>query len=512
VAQEVGARLGEREVLLAEVQSLMIERILYIAHDHLNRNRGVLKDANPATDLVVLVESARMTSGRPWHPERLFFLISSARHFAAELESEGFQVRYLKAPTTIEGLELARAEVGDLPIHAAEPSSFKQLELLREKGVLFTPNDFFLTSRPDFKLWADRQKSFVMENFYRAQRVRLGIMVTAGEPDGGRWNFDADNRLPPPKNYTWPPYLTHERDRLDAEVAAEIGMTPTNTWATTRAGALAQLQNFIDNHLAGFGPYEDAIAADNWALHHSLLSPYLNNGLLHASEVIDEVLTAYRAGAPIGSVEAFVRQVIGWREYINGMYWFLGPEYREKNELGATRKLLPLFTDSSKTKMACVKQVVGDVEARAWAHHIPRLMVLSNLALVTGTNPQEFLDWMREQFIDAAEWVMVPNIIGMATHADGGLLMTKPYAAGGAYLNKMTQSCKGCAYDPKKRVGDDACPFTTLYWDFLDRHRDRFVKNHRMSQQIYGLNRLSDLPELRIRAQQVLAGLNAGEI
>jgi deoxyribodipyrimidine photolyase-related protein len=501
----------------------MIERILYVAHDHLNRTRGVLKSANPTTDAVVLVESARMTSGRPWHPERLFFLISAARHFAAELERAGFTVRYLKAPTTIDGLKAARVEFGDLPIHAAEPSSFKQLELLREFGVNFVANDFFLTSRPDFKLWADRQKTFVMENFYRAQRVRLGIMVTDGEPDGGRWNFDADNRLPPPKNYAWPPYLEHQRDQIDAEVATEMqaiaglapgvnAWMPTKTWATTRAGALAQLDCFIEHHLAGFGPYEDAIAADNWALHHSLLSPYLNNGLLHAEEVIRAVLGAYRAGAPIGSVEAFVRQVIGWREYINGMYWFLGPDYREKNELGTNRKLLPLFNDSSKTKMACVKQVVGDVEARAWAHHIPRLMVLSNLALVTGVNPQEFLDWMREQFIDAAEWVMVPNIIGMATHADGGLLMTKPYAAGGAYLNKMTQSCKGCAYDPKKRVGEDACPFTTLYWDFLDRHRDRFVKNHRMSQQIFGLNRLTDLPELRIRAQQVLAGLDAGEV
>jgi deoxyribodipyrimidine photolyase-related protein len=494
-------------------RKIVFERILYVAHDHLNRDYGVLRTADPETDAIVLVESARMTSGRPWHPERLFFLLSSARHFAAELESDGFTVRYVKAQTTIDGLTAAREEFGNLPIHSAEPSSFKQFDQLREFGVEFTPNDFFLTSRPDFRLWADRQKTFVMENFYRAQRVRLGIMVTNGEPDGGRWNFDADNRLPPPKNYTWPPYLEHDRDEIDQQVAAQLGMTPTNTWATTRAGALAQLKNFIDNHLDGFGPYEDAIAGDNWALHHSLLSPYLNNGLLHGAEVIEAVLAAYRNdNKPIGSVEAFVRQVIGWREYINGMYWFLGPDYREKNELGATRKLLPLFTDSSKTQMACVKQVVADVETRAWAHHIPRLMVLSNLALVTGVNPQEFLDWMREQFIDAAEWVMVPNIIGMATHADGGLLMTKPYAAGGAYLNKMTQSCKGCVYDPKKRVGEDACPFTTLYWDFLDRHRDRFVKNHRMSQQIFGLNRLSDLPELRQRAQHVLSGLDEGLI
>jgi deoxyribodipyrimidine photolyase-related protein len=532
MAQKVGTRLGERKVLLAEVQGLKmatasssITRILYVPHDHLNRHRGVLKTANPNTDAIVLVESARMTTGRPWHKERLFFLISSARHFAAQLEAEGFQVRYIKAATTIDGLTQARQEFGqtaaaDLPISCAEPSSFTQFKALQEFGVTFFDNDLFLTSRTDFKLWADRQKSFVMENFYRAQRTRLNILMKEGaggkgasEPEGDRWNFDADNRLPPPKNYSWPPYLEHARDEIDLEVAAQLTHEPTQTWATTREGALKQLAYFIEHHIDGFGPYEDAVAADNWALHHSLLSPYMNNGLLHAEEVVAAAVDAYKnKQAPLGSVEAFVRQIIGWREYINGMYWFLGEDYREHNHLNANRNLLPLFTNSSATKMNCVKSVVADVEKRAWAHHIPRLMILSNLALITGTNPQEFLNWMREQFIDAAEWVMVPNIIGMGVHADGGILMTKPYAAGGAYLNRMTQSCKGCAYDPKKRVGENACPFTTLYWDFLDRHRDAFVKNHRMSQQVFGLNRLSDLPELRLRAQEVLTGLDEGTI
>ena len=491
----------------------MSARILYVAFDHLNAARGVLKGADKSLDTVVLVQSARMLEGRPWHPERLFFLIASARHFAAELEADGFKVRYVKAPTTIDGLRQAQRELGDLPIWSAEPSSFVQYRQLLEFGVQFVPNDFFLTSRVHFGMWADRQKTFVMENFYRAQRVRLGLLMNGGEPEGGRWNFDAENRLPPPKNYTWPAYLTHQRDAIDLEVAAELGMQPTATWATTRKGALAQLANFIEHHLDGFGPYEDAITTENWALHHSLLSPYLNNGLLHAEEVVEAVLAAYRSGqARIESVEAFVRQVIGWREYINGMYWFLGEDYRDRNGLGAHRKLLPLFSDSSKTNMACVRSVVADVEKRAWAHHIPRLMVLSNLALVTGTNPQEFLDWMREQFIDAAEWVMVPNIIGMGVHADGGQLMTKPYAAGGAYISRMTNFCKGCQYDPKLRVGDRACPFTTLYWDFLDRHHETFAKNHRMFQQVNGLKRLSDLPELRLRAKQVLDGLDRGEV
>lgn len=492
---------------------MTINRILYIPFDHLNANFGALKNADPKHDLVVLVESQRMLTGRPWHKERLFFLVSAARHFAVELEQQGFKVEYVKAPTSISGLNEIRNKYGQLPIVCAEPSSFVQYRDLKDYGVEFVENDFFLTSRKHFEIWASKQKSFLMENFYRAQRQRLNILMVDGKPEGDRWNYDAENRLPPPKNYQWPPYLEHERDEIDLQVAKELGFQPTKTWATTRAGALRQLDYFIKNHLAGFGPYEDAITKDNWALHHSLLSPYLNNGLLHASEVIEKAVDEYDKGkAPIESVEAFVRQIIGWREYINGMYWYLGEQYRENNQLNAKRKLLPVFSDSSKTQMNCVGSIVKDVESRAWVHHIPRLMVLSNLALITGTNPQEFLDWMREQFIDAAEWVMVPNIIGMGVHADGGQMMTKPYAAGGAYISRMTEFCKPCKYDPKLRVGENACPFTTLYWDFLDRNRDEFAKNFRMSQQVRGLDRLSDLSELRMRAQEVLAGLSAGTI
>ena len=338
-------------------------------------------------------------------------------------------------------------------------------------------------------------------------------MVEGGKPTGGAWNFDKENRLPPPKNYEWPKYLEHKRNAIDDEVAAELKCSPGTTWATTREGALAQLKNFIENHFANFGPYEDAMAGDNWAVHHSLLSPYLNNGLLHPSEVIDAAMKAFAKGSiPIASCEGFVRQIIGWREYVNGMYWFLGADYEKNNKLGATKDLLPLLRDPSKTSMNCVGSIVSDINERAWVHHIPRLMVLSNLALITGTNPQQFLDWMREVFIDATQWVMVPNVIGMGLHADGGAMMTKPYAAGGAYISRMSTYCKGCKYDPKLRVGDTACPFTTLYWDFLDRHKETFVKNHRMSQQVFGLNRLKDLPELRERAQQVLNGLDQGTI
>jgi deoxyribodipyrimidine photolyase-related protein len=490
-----------------------MKRIIYIPFDHLHRKFGALKDANPQEDVIALVESARMTTGRNWHKERLFFLISSARHFAQSLTEEAFIVEYVKAATTIDGLKTVEKKYPKLPIVCAEPSSFKQYEALKNYGVSFVENDFFLTPRPLFLSWANEQKSYLMESFYRKQRVRLGILMNGKEPEGGSWNFDKENRLPPPKKYEGPPYLEHALDEIDNEVATELAHKPTTTWATTRKGALAQMKNFFDNHFGEFGPLEDAMTTDNWALHHSLLSPYINNGLLHPSEVISAAMKAYKKGdVPIESAEGFIRQIIGWREYVNGMYWFLGPDYRENNQLNANRPLLPLFSDPSKTSMNCIKQSVTDINERAWVHHIPRLMLLSNLALVTGTNPQEFLDWMREVFIDASEWVMVPNVIGMGVHADGGKMMTKPYAAGGAYISRMSNYCKGCIYNPKLRTGEDACPFTTLYWDFLDRHKETFSKNHRMSQQVFGLNRLSDLPELKVRAQEVLKGLEVGKI
>ena len=490
-----------------------MDRILYIPFDHLHRNYGVLKYSNPKSDLVVLVESARMCTGRNWHPERLFFLISSARHFAEELQSKGYQVECVKAATTIDGLKQIQKKHGSLPIHCAEPSSFRQYQALKEFGVMFHENDFFLTSRSLFAEWAKGQKSYLMENFYRKQRARLGVLMNGSKPEGGEWNFDKDNRLPPPKNYTWPKYLEHDRDEIDLTVAKELNYQPKKYWATTRSGALKQLDNFLKNHFANFGPYEDAVTSENWALHHSLLSPYLNNGLLHASEVISAAMKRYAKGdIPIASAEAFVRQIIGWREYVNGMYWYLGEKYRENNQLQADVNLPELFRDPSKTQMNCMKSTVEDIQERSWVHHIPRLMILSNFALIAGINPQQFLDWMREVFIDATEWVMVPNVIGMGVHADGGTMMTKPYAAGGAYISRMTTYCKGCHFDPKKRIGEDACPFTTLYWDFLDRNRESFARNHRIAQQVRGLDRLTDLDELRIRADEILKKLENGKL
>jgi len=490
-----------------------VKRIIYVSHDQLNAGYGALKSANPKDDLIVLVESQRMLAAEFGSKVRLYFLLSSAAHFVKSLKDDGYTVVYQKSATTVDGLKEVLKKYPNLPIIAATPTSFRLKQSLSDFGVTFVENDFFLTPAKIFSDWASSQKSYLMESFYRAQRIRLNILVEKGKPVGGAWNFDKENRSPLPKGYKFPPYLQHKADEIDNQIASELGIKPVTDFATSRDGAKRVLKNFLDNHFALFGPYEDAMTVDNWSLHHSLLSPYLNNGLLHPAEVIDAAVKRFEKGdIPIASAEGFIRQIIGWREYVNGMYWHLGKDYKELNNLNAKRKLLPLFEDADKTKMNCIKSNLEDIQARGWVHHIPRLMLLSNLALITGTNPQEFLSWMRRVFIDATDWVMVPNVIGMGVHADNGVMMTKPYAAGGAYISKMSNYCKGCVYDPKLRTGDTACPFTTLYWDFLDRNHEQFVGNHRMAQQLFGVKRLKDMPEVKKRAQAVLAGLDKGLI
>ena len=423
------------------------------------------------------------------------------------------------APSVSAGVEAFRRERSGTRIIAAQPTSRPLQSRLDDLGVELVPDDHFLTARADFAKWAQGRRTLLMEDFYRWQRRRLDVLMDAGKPVGGAWNFDADNRLPPPKGpYEWPAPLEFPPDDIDKVTLQRIeelgldvtGERPSGTWATTRAGALQQLRHFVTINLANFGPYEDAMPAATWSAHHSLLSTYLNIGLISPREVIDAALAEFaRGGVPLASIEGFVRQVIGWREYVNGIYWLVNDDYAHRNGLGAHRRLLPLF-DTGETRMACVRGVVTDVQSRGWVHHIPRLMILANLALLTGIDPADMLAWMRRTFVDASDWVMVPNVIGMGVHADGGWMMTKPYAAGGAYISRMGQYCKPCEFDPKARTGDRACPFTTLYWDFLDRHRPAFEGNHRMAQQVRGLDRLTDLAEVRLRAQAVLAELDAG--
>lgn len=495
-------------------------RTIWVFGDQLNTSLGAFSDANPKTDVILMVESHRKISTRPWHRQRIHFLISSMRHFAQDLRDLGYTVDYQFAPTMADGFHQHMEAFKPSQIIASEPNSYSARQMLITLSVPTVPSQQFLTPSGDFAAWAATRKSLKMEDFYRRQRTRLDYLMDGSQPAGGQWNFDHDNRQGPPKDGSnpWPAPPVTVLDSIDHEIIANlpdtaVGAMPTGVWATSRKDALIRLDHFVDNLLPMFGPHEDAMVSDNWHLAHSMLSPYLNNGLLLPGEVCDAVQRAFDAGGvPIASAEGFIRQIIGWREYVWGLYWLWMPDYAQLNELGATRPLPPVFKDPTSTKMACMSGCVGDVHERGWAHHIPRLMVMGNLALIAGVNPQEMMNWMWEMFIDSAEWVMVPNVIGMSLHADGGKMATKPYAGGGAYIDRMSNFCKGCAYDRKKRVGDDACPFTTLYWDFLLRHGERFQRNPRIATQIRAAQKLSDVEAVQKRATEVLSLLDSGRL
>jgi deoxyribodipyrimidine photolyase-related protein len=491
---------------------------IWVLGDQLNRELGPLRTATPATARVLLVESRAKLASKPWHRQRAHLVLTAMRRFAAELADEGFEVDHRRATSLAAGLAEHRAEHAPERVVAMEPASFDGLALLHRLDVEVVRSDQFLCHYEDFATWAAERRSVKMEDFYRWQRRRLGYLMDDGAPAGGRWNFDADNRERPPKDgRAWPEPVRTPLDDLDRAVLADLpsscwGRDPDGTWATSRAEALRRLDHVITEVLPVFGPHEDAMLTTSWHLAHTLLSPYLNLGLLLPGEVCDAAEAAFRRGdVPIASAEGFIRQIIGWREYVWGRYWQWMPDYRGANELGAHRALPPVFTGAP-TRMRCVAHVLDDVDAQGYTHHIQRLMILGNLALLAGVDPWQLTEWMWAGFVDGAEWVMLPNVIGMALHADGGRMATKPYAAGGAYIDKMSDYCKGCAFDRRKRVGPDACPFTTLYWAFLDEHRERFERNARVARQIHAAQRLGDLDEVRARAAEVLAALDAGTL
>jgi deoxyribodipyrimidine photolyase-related protein len=500
---------------------LAVESI-WVLGDQLNRDIGALAQAEPGDARILMVQSRSLLTSRPWHRQRAYLVLTAMRRFAKELEEAGFEVDFRTADTLAEGVREHVSATGAQRVLATEPNSWDARQLMDEMEVGLVRSDQFLCHYEDFIEWVDGRKAPKMEDFYRWQRRRLDYLMDGeDEPAGGRWNYDEENRERPPKDgRSWPEPLRDDLDGIDRSVLEDlpancVGADPDGTWATSRAGALRRLEHVVSDVLPTFGPHEDAMLSSSWQMSHTLLSPYLNLGLLLPGEVCDAAEEAYRAGSvPIASAEGFIRQVIGWREYVWGRYWQLMPEYRELNELRAERPLPPLFARGTAgepdTGMNCVSVTLEGVSERAYAHHIQRLMVLGNLALLAGVQPAEFNDWMWESFVDAAEWVMVPNVLGMALHADGGVMATKPYAAGGAYIDRMSDYCADCRFDRRKRTGEDACPFTTLYWDFIDRHSERFEGNARMVRQVRACERLEDMSEVRERAGHVLARLDEG--
>ena len=496
---------------------------IWVFGDQLNRDIGALAAADPARDRILLVES-RAKLGDRRHRQRIHLVVTAMRRFADELAAAGFSVDLRVADDLRSGLEAHRQEYEPSVVRCTEPTSRAARALVGDHDVESVRSNQFLCHESDFAAWVDERGGtrLRMEDFYRWQRTRLGYLMDGDEPTGGRWNLDDQNREPPPDDVAeddrWPTPVRSRLDDVDRDVLDQIGDAafgddPSGWWPTSRRAALARLRHFVDDVLPAFGPHQDAMTGANWHLAHSLLSPALNIGLLLPGEVCDAVEERYHeGGVPMSSAEGFIRQVIGWREYVWGLYWLWASEYADSNHLGADRDLPPAYLDPDATEMRCLSVTVGHVRQNGWAHHIERLMVLANIANLVGVRPQALLDWRSRSFVDAADWVMVPNVIGMGLWADGGRMATKPYVSGGAYVNRMSDHCGGCRFDPRKRTGDDACPLTTLYWDFLASNRGALEGNHRMARPLANLDRLSDVPAVRERAAGVLERIATGDL
>ncbi|MGB9373333.1 MAG: cryptochrome/photolyase family protein [Jiangellales bacterium] len=461
---------------------------------------------------VLLVESRAVFRRRRWHRRKAHVVLSALRHRAAEL---GDRCVLVSSETYRQGVE----ELGERVEVCAPTSRAADALVRRLDGVDVLPARGWVLSRDEFAAWASGRRRLLLEDYYRDVRRRLGVLVEPdGSPLGGRWNFDADNRQPPPRRATrlsdvvdlpepwWPVEddidagVRETLDRWERDDGIEfVGHDGPRRFAVTHDEARAAAEHFATRRLAAFGAFEDAMLADDPWMAHSLLSVPLNLGLLDPVDLVRRAERAYHEGqAGLAATEGFVRQVIGWREYVWHVYWHTDPDYRHRNALGAHRPLPDWFADldADAVTARCLSEVLTDVREQGWAHHIPRLMVLGSWALQRGYDPAALTEWFHTSFVDGYDWVMLPNVVGMSQHADGGLMATKPYTSGGAYINRMSDYCRGCPYDPSVRVGEKACPFTAGYWAFLHDNRERLSGNHRMAQLLRGLDRLADLPGL----------------
>lgn len=480
--------------------------------------------------MILLMEVMEETTHVRHHKAKIVLVLSAMRHFAEELRGAGWTVDYVRldVPTNTGSFtgEVGRAveRHGANKIRIVEAGEWrvqKAVEGWSERfglPVEILSDDRFICPLPDFFTWAASRRDLVMENFYRQQRVRTGLLMEPdGKPTGGQWNFDKENRAPPPKQRPLHEPLRFLPNAITGEVISLVegrfrhhfGTLGSFSLPVTAAQAEELLADFISERLPRFGTYQDAMLEGADFLYHSRLSTSLNCGLLTALQVCEAAEGAYRRGeAPLNAVEGFIRQMIGWREYIRGMYWLEMPVLSEANFFENERPL-PDFYWTGDTAMACCADSVRNTRDNAYAHHIQRLMVLGNFAMLAGIDPTEVADWYLVVYADAYEWVEHPNVLGMSQYADGGRLATKPYAGSGAYINKMSNYCKGCRYDVKKRVGHDACPFNALYWDFLARNEGKLRGNRRMWQMYATWNRFSDeaKAEIRLQAQRFLTSL-----
>lgn len=493
-------------------------RLRFILGDQLSLSISSLDGADPENDIIFMCEVIDEATYVKHHKKKIAFIFSAMRHFAKSLRSQGFTVDYVTlddAKNTGSFLsECQRAvtthTISELII--TEPGEYRVFKLLEELTTWDTctieirPDTRFMCSINDFKAWAANRSSLIMEYFYREMRKKYQILMDGDSPEGGKWNYDKENRKIPKKSLSIPAPYHHPPDDITIEViqlvqdrfSDHFGDIRPFHLAVTREQACDALALFIEERLPFFGDYQDAMIEGEPWMYHAHIGAYLNCGLLLPKECIDAAEASYHHGhAPLNAVEGFIRQIMGWREYVRGIYWLKMPGYASENFFEAKRPL-PDFFWTADTSMNCLKQCVKETKAHAYAHHIQRLMILGNFALLSGIDPKWVNDWFLVVYADAYEWVELPNVTGMTLFADGGILASKPYAAGGSYINKMSDYCKNCRYSVSKKHGDDACPFNYLYWDFLARNRHVLEKNHRVGMMYNTYDRFSEEKKVMI--------------
>lgn len=525
----VGARARSRERGLVNAD---VRQLIVVLGDQLNHDSAAFDDADPQRDVVWMAEVAE-ESQKVWVSKpRITVFLAAMRHFAGELRDKGFKVDYRAmddpensgtfATEVVAAIERHRPQI----VVLVEPGEWQVRKDLRA-GVSSTGvhlderlDRHFLCSTDEFARYADGRRSLVMETFYRHQRRTLGILMDGDSPAGGGWNFDSENRgsfgaqgpglVPVPALFE-PDAITREVIELvEKRFSGHPGSLDRFAWPVTRADALVALERFIEERLVDFGRRQDAMWSNEPWLYHSLISAALNLKMLDPREVVVRVEEAWRAGSvPIEAAEGFVRQVVGWREYVRGIYWRTMPDYASGNALGATEEL-PDWYWTGDTELACLRDAISQTLEYGYAHHIQRLMVTGLYAQLLGVDPRQVHEWYLAVYVDAVEWVELPNVLGMSQYADGGYMASKPYVATGKYINRMSNHCGSCRFRPDVRVGEDACPFTTLYWDFLVRHEDRFTGHPRMALQVKNLARIPE-PE-RIEIANRAASIRRGEV
>lgn len=497
----------------------------FILGDQLSRDIATLGDLD-AGDVVFMCEVMEEATYVPHHKKKIAFILSAMRHFAESLREEGIVVDYVRLDdpgnTGSFSGELKRAVARHAPsrVVVTHPGEWRVLEDMKgweaDLGipVEIRSDDRFFATLDDFRRFAKGRKGLRMEWFYRDMRRRTGLLMDGDKPAGDAWNFDRENRKSLPANMQLPERMTFEPDETTCEVirlvegrfSSHMGTAEGMNFPVTRDDALLALDHFIEKCLPFFGDYQDAMKEGAPFLFHSLLSAPLNAGLLGPREICREAENAWREGrAPINAVEGFIRQVLGWREYVRGLYWLKMPDYPKSNYLDADRDL-PWFYWSGETDMACMAAAIRETRENAYAHHIQRLMVTGNFALLAGIDPARVEEWYLAVYADACEWVELPNTHGMALFADGGLMASKPYAASGNYIQRMSDYCTSCRYSPKAKDMEDLCPFNALYWDFMARNREKLEGNPRLGMVYRTLDRMdaTRVNMLRERAGEFL--------